>query len=118
MECFCCHWTLAIKVGILRLRSFLELVLKSVYQQQSIQGKKHKHYSVFSIYCFNLRNAITFIKRLEMFKNKVKWRFGTTAMKILVCINKIRYSTYQSVKCIYLIYTSILLHENRFVKEI
>lgn len=33
-----------------------------------------------------------------MFKNKVKWRFGTTAMKILVCINKIRYSTYQSVK--------------------
>lgn len=53
-----------------------------------------------------------------MFKNKVKWRFGTTAMKILVCINKIRYSTYQSVKCIYLIYTSILLHENRFLKEI
>lgn len=54
-----------------------------------------------------------------MFKNKVKWRFGTTAMKILVCINKIRYSTYQSVKCIYLIYTctSILLHENRFFKR-
>lgn len=54
-----------------------------------------------------------------MFKNKVKWRFGTTAMKILVCINKIRYSTYQSVKCIYLIYTctSILLHEIRFFKR-
>lgn len=56
-----------------------------------------------------------------MFKNKVKWRFGTTAMKILVCINKIRYSTYQSVKCIYLIYTCTSIYycmKIDFLKEI